>query len=595
MSDALVLLITIHLHDGRYHGIGDGIGDYPPAPARLFQALVAGAGLSGPHVLEEHAAALQWLEALHPPVIAAPREAVGQEFRNYVPQNDLDAYRGDPRRIHSIRAAKTIRPHLFHSDLPLLYAWRFNGDADDGKQADVVCKLAERLYQFGRGEDLAWAWGEVLGEAELEDRLSGHSGVVYRPSKGGTGVALLCPGRGTLESLSERYQASGRRFRTSGEGRRKATIFAQPPRPSFLHFAYNSPPERLVYTLRDNAGAFRSWPLIRALKLTQAVRDAAAIRLRQALPARTAEIERIFIGRKANGNDDGAVAERVRIIPLPTSGHDFADRGIRRVLVEVPRECPLRADDVAWALSGLRLADSDTGEVLDSVLTRALKDTMPTRYGVDAEFRTWRTVTPAALPGWIWRGIKAVPGTPGPNNARRIVLERAAEAVMKTLRFSNVMARVESVRVQREPFDARGKPATAFEVGTRFDERRLWHVEISFESPVVGPLVIGDGRFLGMGLMEPVTGEPKSRNGGAGTAFITPHAVHQFQERIERLPYSQALTAIIHSLDTAEAPRATANGMAVYVRTRSPHRFRAILRPPDQGRKLPSVVTILKG
>jgi len=42
MSNAL--LISIRLHDGRYHGTGDG----PPAPARLFQALVAGAGIGGP-------------------------------------------------------------------------------------------------------------------------------------------------------------------------------------------------------------------------------------------------------------------------------------------------------------------------------------------------------------------------------------------------------------------------------------------------------------------------------------------------------------------------------------------------------------------
>lgn len=590
---ALVVLITVRLHDDRYHGIGD----YPPAPARLFQALVAGVGLSGPQVLEEHAAALRWLEVLDPPVIAAPCEAVGQQFRNYVPQNDLDAYGGDPRRIDRIRAAKTIKPHLFHSDSPWLYAWKFDDDARDAKQADVVCKLAERLYQFGRGEDMAWAWGEVLDEAELEARLSGHAGVVHRPSTGGSGGTLPCPTRGSLESLTERYQAGGRRFSTVRDGRAARTIFSQPPKPRFLQVAYDSPPESLVYALRDNAGgtSFQPWRQTRALTLTRAVRDGVAVRLRQVLPARAAEIERVFIGRKANGDDDGPIAQRVRIMPLPSIGHNFADRGIRRVLVEVPAECPFGADDVQWALSGLRLADPDTGEVLDSVLTSASEDKMRIHYGVGAEFRTWRTVTPAALPGWMWRGMKAMREAPEANNARRIVLERAAEAVTKTLRFSNVRARVESVRVQREPFDGRGEPATAFEVGTRFDVGRLWHVEIAFESPVAGPLVIGDGRFLGLGVMAPVTDEPSSRKGAAGAAFVTPHAVQQFQERIERLPYNQALAAIIHSLDSAEAARSTENGMAVYVRTRTPYRFRAIVRRPAPSRRLPSVVTILKG
>ena len=33
------LLVAIRFHEGRYHGAGG----WPPAPARLFQALMAGA------------------------------------------------------------------------------------------------------------------------------------------------------------------------------------------------------------------------------------------------------------------------------------------------------------------------------------------------------------------------------------------------------------------------------------------------------------------------------------------------------------------------------------------------------------------------
>lgn len=49
------------------------------------------------------------------------------------------------------------------------------------------------------------------------------------------------------------------------------------------------------------------------------------------------------------------------------------------------------------------------------------------------------------------------------------------------------------------------------------------------------------------------------------------------------------------SVGAAGAPRATCNGTAVYVRTQTPYRFRAIMRPPALGRELPVVVTILKG
>lgn len=35
-------------------------------------------------------------------------------------------------------------------------------------------------------------------------------------------------------------------------------------------------------------------------------------------------------------------------------------------------------------------------------------------------------------------------------------------------------------------------------------KHRLWHVEIAFAEPRAGPVVIGDGRYLGLGLMAPV-------------------------------------------------------------------------------------------
>jgi CRISPR-associated protein Csb2 len=66
-----------------------------------------------------------------------------------------------------------------------------------------------------------------------------------------------------------------------------------------------------------------------------------------------------------------------------------------------------------------------------------------------------------------------------------------------------VRAAAKSVRVQREPFERAGSRVEPFAEGTRFDKRRLWHVEIAFDASVDGPLLLGDGRFLGLGLMAP--------------------------------------------------------------------------------------------
>jgi len=119
----------------------------------------------------------------------------------------------------------------------------------------------------------------------------------------------------------------------------------------------------------------------------------------------------------------------------------------------------------------------------------------------------WRTLTPAALPDRAKR--RRIEPTRRAAEAKRGA-ERAAEqlqaaaSVVQALRHGEIPARVDSIRVQREPFDANGERAEAFAPGTRFQKERLWHVEVLFKEPVAGPLVLGDGRFYALGLMKPM-------------------------------------------------------------------------------------------
>jgi CRISPR-associated protein Csb2 len=501
-----IVLITVRFHDGRYHGTGD----WPPSPARLFQALVAGAGLSGPLGLTFETG-LTWLEQREPPIIASPAMVDGQSFKNYVPSNDLDAKGGDPRRISSIRTVKPIMPRLFNACIPFLYAWGFDQDEESESQAQMICGLAERLYQFGRTGDIAWAWGEALDNDELDARLSNYPGLVFRPSDGGSGKTLGCPQPGSLQSLKERYAANSRRFQTRGSGKAVRQIFSQAPKPRFVQVAYDSPPSRRVYALRElsTEASFGVWPLAGASKLVVWLRNRAVNRLQGALPNRESEIERVLVGRKADGADSGPSSLRVKIVPLPSIGHHHVDRGIRRVLVEVPAGCSLRADDVHWAFSGLDVVDPETGEILDLILTPSEDETMLEHYGVAdrAAFCVWRTVTPAVLPESA-RRRRIDPArmmTEAKDGAERSLEQaRAAAAVAQALRHAEVRDRPEVIRVQREPFEGKGERVEAFVPGTRFPKERLWHVEITFNAPILGPLVIGDGRFLGLGVMAPV-------------------------------------------------------------------------------------------
>ncbi len=86
------------------------------------------------------------------------------------------------------------------------------------------------------------------------------------------------------------------------------------------------------------------------------------------------------------------------------------------------------------------------------------------------------------------------------------------------------------------------------------------------------------------------------KQGAVGLAFVTPHAVRQFQDRIALLTYEQALAAIIHGLEQYSNIRPLSNGVGFRVRVRRPFPLRAIIRPPQDGTgELPVVITILKG
>lgn len=493
------LLITVRLLNGRYHGVGD----WPPAPFRLFQALVAGAyggrwAAESANLQQRKDAAFVWLERLDPPHISAPAKFVGSTTKYYVPNNDLDAVGGDPRRISKIRAEKTVKLILLAMDVPFLYAWRF---ADGEAEAQRICDLAERLHTLGRGVDPAFAVAEIVDWYEAETRLHQHGGAVARPTLADGSDPVPCPMPGSLASLKRRLAAQRERFVTARGGQSLVTLFRQPPKPVFCGVIYDRPPRLFVFELKpaDGTRPFQPIAQTRAAEVTKSVRDSAAARLQDGFPGRAAEIDKAVVGRGAGSADK---ERRVRILPLPSIGMEYTPPEIRRVLVEVPPDFPFSTDDLVWAVSGLSICDRtapETGEILAEgpVLVPTEDDAMLRQYGIQAQpARRWQTVTPAALPA------RRPAGKIG-GDKRAKAEARAAAAVADALRHAGHDAAGIAVRVQREPFHLKGLRAEAF-AGDRFGSGTLRHVEIRFPRPVRGPLVIGNGRWLGLGLMRPV-------------------------------------------------------------------------------------------
>ncbi len=501
MSQHLVL--TVRLHDQRYHGAPE----WPPAPARVFQALVAGA-TRGNVLRADAISALEWLESLPPPVIAAPHARMGHRVEMFVPNNDADAVGGDPRKIADIRTRKLVQPRLLDGESAFIYAWRIVGEPEP---ASTILEVATDLYQLGRGIDMAWAVGEIVDDEVITARLGDHRGTIHRPGGSTEASSLPCPAVGSLESLTRRHRANITKMRLEGVGSAARMLFSQPPKPRFIQVGYEAEGQSLLYELRDRQHdlARSPWPLSRIVALTERLRNGAAARMREAFPEQHDVIERALIGRKADGRDDGPIAERVRIVPLPSIGHEHVDRSVRRVVVEVPVGCSFSVSDVDWAFSGLETTDPTTGETDSFVLTPTPtgSDNMLRRFQAESGARRWRSVTAAALP------MSAQRRRIDPSRQRAEAKgagERMAEessavgAVHAALRHAGIHAHVVDVMVQREPFSIRGARAEAFGTGTRFAKERLWHVGLELSEPVHGPLLIGDGRFLGLGLMAPV-------------------------------------------------------------------------------------------
>ena len=288
------------------------------------------------------------------------------------------------------------------------------------------------------------------------------------------------------------------RFRTGGTNRKPVRVFVQPPKPLLAKVAYDARPLRLVFDLRKGADVFAPWPLSTAAALVETVRDMAASRLCDAAPDLAAGVERYLIGRGATNADK---AMRVWIMPIPSVGHPDVEMTIRRVAIYVPQSCPLKADDLAWAFSQVAWTDEDG--VIERELRQADDDRMVGRF--ERRGKRWRSVTPFALPTARRRRIeparRAEEAKGGIERAREEA--RAAAAVRQALRHAGIRAPVGAAQVQREPLHRRGERAEAFATGTRFPKEALWHVEMTFAEPVAGPLVLGDGRYLGLGLMCP--------------------------------------------------------------------------------------------
>lgn len=493
-----------------FHGRGDGTDpEWPPSPVRLFQALLAASASRwrGEQFSDYVVPAFQWLQEQLPPLIIAPNCHTGTPVRVAVPNNDLDTVASawakgqqPKKQPNELKTMKTVRPtHLLGGDT-VHYLWELPEPLTEEVRGfiETLSAAARSVVSLGWGVDLVAGRGRIMTAVEV-DQLTGER---WRPTADSGTTGLRVPAVGTLEALQQRHLSFLGRL--AGDG-----FTPVPPLAAFAVVSYR----RATDVAHRPFAAFDVWKNLADLadlppgksrfRPFDPVRWSASVAgmVRHAidLAARDAEwnAERIntFIhGHTSDGTNrlTGETADsRFAYLPLPSleSRGGPADHVgmIRRVLVVGP---PGAEQDVGWvrrSLAGRELFE--VGKAGPIALLSPLSDRDPQIRKYTGPAKVWSTVTPVIRPGHDDGNV------------------RKAERLLRT---AFVQAGYPQELIDKIPPSDLEWRAVGFRPGADLASRYRvpeglgrfprYHVRVRFPVAVRGPVVVGAGRYRGLGL-----------------------------------------------------------------------------------------------
>ena len=533
--------------------------EWPPHPARLFSALVAGWAEAGEDDTEREV--LEWLEAQSAPALAVPEANLRRVVSYFVPVNDTSIVSGAwyERRSQNIdKLEDQLDGELERSGGELTKKVerirdRIQKELDVDEQVSrtgtTAVKSALELLPDGRGKQerhfpsvtpveprVAFVWvdadfSETAGEPldRLLKRVTrlGHSSslvscrVVADPltpnwNPGSGSHVLRCTGPGQLAALRERFQQH--RGITPRSLPFSAVRYSEVPSES------GSPPplrpdtsgDWIVFEFLLQSRSQRRFPSSRTVEIATTMRAAIMSHAEDPIPEGLS-------GHQPDGSP--TLDPHVAFLPLPFVGSEHADGRLMGMAMSLPA-----ALDAASQRAALRAIGRWEGEVGSNLLTLAfgsggtLKlqrrtgpiDLVTIRPGPwRRPSQRWVSATPIALPthpGSLSKGSAA---------ARAKAWERAEQAVAASCRHVGLPDPAQ-VEVSLDPFVRGARLAAAFPPFQQRGRdgnpvaRRLVHAAVTFDQPVQGPLVLGAGRFMGLGLMWPIS-EPRREGSEADT------------------------------------------------------------------------------
>ncbi|WP_344098185.1 type I-U CRISPR-associated protein Csb2 [Nocardiopsis tropica] len=455
--------MSVRLLQGRYDA-ADGWREnveWPPAPSRLFCALVASAPT------EEERRALVWLERQQPPQVWAGHLPDQARFRSdrFAVTNKISG-KGGSQSL----PGRTTAPLTRVSGIP---------DADEfafvWAQADPPAQVEKALAE------LAWKV-PYLGRSTSSVAIRVHTTPVLRPEwtpytpvalgERAT-TALGVPYPGYLDALNRAFDQGGSAWdvrRTIGYTTPDAPTVKEPrvvrgPFGAMMVFAFGRD------VVLPSSGEL--------LTLTDKLRDTVMARIGQDIP-----------GQVSGHAEPGR--HHVGFVGLPEVGHRHARGAVHGLAVVLPQEVdPEAAQAVHRALveEPLTHLNRGYGPVFPLTLqaeasnTRALD---PARWSAPPTgSRVWVSATPLMLDRFVRRN-----SDPTDIIARSVVTAGYPEP--SYVQVSQAPLTPGAMLRPRKGTYPAGRP-----------RRWILHARIEFPEPVVGPVLVGSMRYLGLGLFEP--------------------------------------------------------------------------------------------
>ena len=540
--------IEVNFLTGRYvatHHNDRQQSEWPPHPARLFSALVAVWAEDGSDPAER--AGLEWLEAQGPPAITASEAVPRRAVSYFVPVNDAAIV---SRSWHE-RRAKTIyelEGQLFEEIVSsegevtrkvARIQDKLAKQRDVGPQVNAVGATSiasavkmlpdqrsrqERFFPSVTPDDtrVTYLWNTATSESvgEVLDRLLervtrlGHSSSLvscrvtpeppdpsYAP--GNSGQSLRTVSRGQLAELERQYD------RHEGFKPRSlpyTDVRYSAPAETSQKEAPQEPNTAGEWIVFEFAHGSRAFPSTRTVELATTMRAAVLSFAEDPVPEEVS-------GHKREGSPMDV--PHTAFLPLPHIGSEYADGRVLGMALSMPKSLSDAARQAVYRAIGtwekadpphpypLRLTLGSEG-VVHMVRLRGSADLAALRPGVwNRPARRWVSATPIALPRHPGR-------LTGGTVAARAKAWGLVESIVAAACAHVGLPEPVTIEASLGPLMAGSRPVRDFPVFSQKGRdgkpvrRQLVHVSLTFENPVSGPLMLGAGRFLGLGLMRPM-------------------------------------------------------------------------------------------